>query len=157
MNLQEKVTYETKWTIEKYDATGQKYAEEVVYGNALLNSGINAIWTLVCGGTENAFNATNAQLGVGDSTAAVAPTQTDLQGTNQFWKAMDSGYPQFGVDQKVIFRSTFGPTDANFAWNEFGVRNGSGATRKVLNRRVESKGTKTAGEVWVLTLELRLQ
>ena len=157
MEVQEKIGYQAIWTIEKYDATGKKYAEEVVYGNILLNVGANAIWALVCGGTENAFNATNAQLGVGDSNTPAAPTQTDLQGTNTYWKAMDSGYPQFGVDQKVIFRSTFGPTDANFAWNEFGVRNGSGATRKVLNRRVESKGTKTAGEVWVLTLELRLQ
>ena len=42
-------------------------------------------------GQGTVFNNANARLGVGDGDAAFAVSQTDLQGTNKFRKAMDSG------------------------------------------------------------------
>lgn len=124
--------------------------------NLLLNEGINALWTLVAGGSETAFNNANAELGVGDSTTAAAATQTDLQAaSNKLFKAMDASYPTYGTSQKITFRSTFGSSEANFAWQEFSARNGNSANKN-LNRLVSNQGTKTSGQSWQLTLEITL-
>jgi hypothetical protein len=136
---------------------GDYYQGSVFAGyNLLLNEGINALWTLVAGGSETAYNNANAELGVGDSTTAAAATQTDLQAaTNKLFKAMDASYPTYGTLQKITFRSTFASGDANFAWQEFSVRNGNSANKN-LNRLVSAQGTKTSGQSWQLTLEITL-
>ena len=123
-------------------------------GNLFLEEGINTIWTAICGGSFTPFDSTNAHIGVGDGTAAESYTQTGLVGTNKYYKGMDVGYPTFGTDRKATFRSTFGGTDANFAWNEWTVANGNSDTAINLNRKVESLGTKTSGSTWILTVEL---
>ncbi len=135
---------------------GQYLGISAFPGNLLLNEGINALWTLVAGGSETAFNNANARLGVGDSSAAEAATQTDLQAAvNKLYKAMDATYPTYGTSQKITFRSTFAGADANWAWNEFTADNG-GTALKNLNRKVSAQGTKTSGQSWQLTLEITL-
>jgi len=126
-------------------------------GNVFLNEGINLIWTLVCGGSGTPFNSANSYLGVGNGTTAEDPTQTGLLGSSKLYKKVDSGYPQYGSNQQVVFRATYGGTEANFAWNEFTVANGSSDTAVNLNRKVSSKGTKTSGSTWILTLTLKIQ
>jgi len=123
-------------------------------GNVLLNEGINnGIWPLVAGdATATPFNNANARIGVGDSTTAADATQTDLLGTNKAYSGMDAGYPTYGTDQKIVFRSTFGEAEANFDWNEWVVDNGAGVT---LNRKVDSMGTKTQGS-WTLEVSITL-
>ena len=113
--------------------------------NALVQAGIGAAVT--------AFNNANSYIGVGDSTTAFAAGQTDLQATtNKVRKVQDAGYPQ-GAANVITWRSTFGTADANFAWNEWGVFNGSsGGT--MLNRKVESLGTKTNTQTWQFTVTL---
>jgi predicted membrane protein len=130
--------------------------EEKFEGNIFLNEGINLIWTLVCGGSGTPFNSANSYLGVGNGTTAESATQTGLQGTSKLYKKVDVGYPQYGTDQKAVWRATYGGTEANFAWNEFTVANGSSDTAINLNRKVISKGTKTSGSTWILTLTLTL-
>lgn len=106
-------------------------------------------------GTGTAFNNANAYIGVGDSTTAFAATQTDLQAaTNKLRKAMDATYPTVAANV-ITFRSTFATGDANFAWNEWGVFNAaSGGT--MLNRKVESLGTKTSAQTWQFTVQITL-
>ena len=87
-----------------------------IHGNVFLNEGINAIWTLVCGGSETPFDNANAHIGVGDGTDAADPSQTGLTGTNKAYAPMDSGYPVYGSDQKAVFRATFGSDEANFCY-----------------------------------------
>ena len=129
---------------------------EVVDGNLLLNEGIDAIWTLVCGGTEAAFSEASARIGVGDNNAVADATQDDLQATtNKVYAGMDAGFPVFGVDQKVIFQSSFNDGVAEFPWEEFTVDNGDAALKNI-NRKVEARGTKPAGWVWVVNLEITL-
>jgi len=131
--------------------------ERVVEGNLALQEGIVALFNLLAGETETAFNNGNAYLGVGDSSTAAADTQTGLQAsTNKLYKGMDTGYPVVGgaSDKKVTFRSTFGSSDANFAWNEWSVANGSSDSADNLNRKVESLGTKSEGSSWQLTVEI---
>ncbi|MEO0166605.1 MAG: hypothetical protein ABIL39_10770 [candidate division WOR-3 bacterium] len=157
-STKDSIGFKTKWKIEKYENEMAKelnmpYEISEFDGNIALNEGINALWTLVCGGSETPFNNTNAQLGVGSDNTSESATQTDLLDSTPTWKGMDSGYPQYGSNQKVVFRSTFGANEANEAWNEFSVRNGASANKN-LNRKVSAQGTKISGQVWILTLEI---
>jgi hypothetical protein len=122
--------------------------------NLFLAEGINYIWTAICGGSFTPFNSANAYLGVGDGTTPESYTQTGLQGTNKFYKGMDTGYPTYGSDRKATFRATFGGTEANFTWNEWTVANGNSDAAINMNRKVESLGTKSEGSTWILTVEL---
>jgi hypothetical protein len=128
---------------------------EVVYreGNLLLNAGIDEIWDLVVGDSASHFNSAGAQIGVGDSTTPAAAAQTDLQAsTNKTYKGMESGYPT-SAGQKATFKSSFGDSEANYAWNEWVVK--QSASGKCLNRKVESLGTKTSG-TWTLEVNITI-
>ena len=119
----------------------------------LVDSGRNHMVQATIGAAVTAFNNANAHLGVGDSSTAHAAGQTDLQAaTNKLRKAMDATYPS-GAANVITFRSTFGTGDANWAWNEWGTFNASsGGT--MLNRKVESLGTKTSAQTWQFTVTL---
>jgi len=122
-------------------------------GNCLLNAGIDEMWDLICGGSANHFSNTYAQVGVGDSTTTTNATQTDLQAaTNKTYKGMESGYPT-STDQKATFKASFGDSEANYAWNEWVVKQSSSG--KCLNRKVESLGTKSSG-TWTLEVSITL-
>ncbi|HEY7416180.1 MAG TPA: hypothetical protein VH593_13385 [Ktedonobacteraceae bacterium] len=126
-----------------------------IAGNLLLNEGIQEAWKLItaAGGT-NAYNAANAQIGVGDSSAAEAATQTDLQAsTNKLYKGMNATYPSLAA-QTESFQSDFLTAEANYAWNEWSIRNGATGDKN-LNRKVASLGTKATG-TWTLTAQVTL-
>ena len=105
------------------------------------------------GAAGTPFNNANSYIGVGDSSTAFSASQTDLQAAaNKFRKAMDATFPS-GGSNVLTFKSTFATGDANFAWNEWGVFNAaSGGT--MLNRKVESLGTKTNTQTWAFTVTL---
>lgn len=114
---------------------------------ALTNAGRDDIAAAVHGFTFTAFNNANAYLGVGDSTTAFAAAQTDLQAaTNKLRKAMDATYPQRSANV-VTLQSTFGSSEANYVWNEFGTFNASSAGT-MLQRKVSALGTKASGQTW---------
>jgi hypothetical protein len=149
-----------KW-FDSRDFAGGASPDEMVekYGNLLLNAGITRLLNLLIGSGATAFNNTNSRLGVGDSSTAAAASQTDLQGTNKFFMTMDATFPTVS-GQQVTFKATFGTGDANFAWQEWGIDNGSSSgatgTAPLLNRKVESLGTKTSGGTWVLTTTITI-
>lgn len=141
-----------------------------IEGNLLVYGGASAQWqTLIGNGTTTAgqaltyFSNAQAAIGVGDSTTAAAATQTDLVATtNKLRVAMDATYPAH-TDGTVVgaasaaFKATFGTAQANWAWQEWGVFNSSTlATGRMLQRKVESLGTKTSASTWALTLTLSL-
>jgi hypothetical protein len=120
---------------------------------AITDAGRNHLVQAAVGAGVTAFNNANSYIGVGDSTTAYAAGQTDLQAaTNKLRKAMDATYPS-GSTNVLTFRSTFGTSDANFAWQEWGVFNASSAGT-MLNRKVESLGTKTSAQTWQFTVTL---
>lgn len=123
--------------------------------NLIVDVGATAIWQLVTATGGTAFSNANATIGVGDSSTAEAANQTDLQAaTNKLRKAMDASYPQVS-GRSATWRATFGGSDANFAWNEWGVFNAaSGGT--MLNRKVQSLGTKASGTTWTITVTITL-
>ena len=136
-----------------------------IEGNVLTIGGASIQWqTLIGNGGAGAlqyYNNANAHIGVGDSTTAAADTQTDLVGASKTRKAMDATYPLHtdstgtAGSKSIAFRSTFATTDANHAWDEWGVFNASTGGR-MLNRKVEALGTKTSAATWVLTITLSL-
>jgi hypothetical protein len=122
-------------------------------GNCLLNAGIDEMWDLIAGDSANHFNNASSQIGVGDSNTAAGPSQTDLQAaTNKTYKSMDTGYPT-STSQKATFKASFGSDDANYAWNEWVVKQATSG--KCLNRKVESLGTKSGG-TWTLEVNITL-
>jgi hypothetical protein len=118
---------------------------------ALTTAGVNFLASAVLGqGTP--FDSANAFIGVGDGQTAFSVSQTNLVGTNKFRKGMDPLYPILHAPS-VTFRSTFNTDEANFAWHEWGVFNA--ATGGVmLNRVVESNGTKQNNQTWILEVEV---
>ena len=161
------------WSAEEMDAglAGKPYETIERQGNLLLNAGISALWgDLIGNGTATAgqsltfFNNAQSQIGVGDSTTAAAATQVDLQAaSNKLRKAMDATYPlHTDGTNSISYRSTFATADANFAWQEWGVFNGtvvatsSTTASRMLNRKVESLGTKTSAASWQFTVTISI-
>lgn len=130
---------------------------EVFEANIALNEGLQELIDIICGlGTPTKWDNSNARLGVGDSNAAENASQTGLQAaTNKTFKAMDATYPQRS-NQTAEWRATFGSAEANYAWEEYTVVNAASDTGKNLNRKISSKGTKSSGETWTLSLQITL-
>jgi hypothetical protein len=148
------------WTVgraeRKFHDTFMPYEIIEQEGNCLLNAGIDEMWDLVTGavsGADHIYDNTAAQIGVGDSSTTAAASQTDLQAaSNKTYKGADSGYPT-SASQKATFKSSFGSSDANYAWEEWVVKQ---ATSEIcLNRKVESLGTKSSG-TWTLEVDITL-
>lgn len=161
--------YEGDWTADQIDAglAGDPYERVIGTPQLLTYGGASCLWECLIGnGTATAaqtltfFNNGNAYLGVGDSSTAAAATQTDLQAvTNKLRKAMDATYPTHtdattSGAASIVYRSTFGTSDANYVWNEWALFNGSTGGR-MLNRKVENLGTKASGS-WQLSVTLTL-
>ena len=173
----DKISWKAKWRINKFkDHKGEiatalqagmstanamhLYAEafictEEFEANVALNEGLQELIDIVCGlGTPTKWDNSNARLGVGDSNTAENATQTGLQAaTNKTYKAMDTSYPA-RTNQTAEWRATFGTSDANYAWEEYTVVNAATDAGKNLNRKISSKGTKTSGETWTLSLQI---
>jgi hypothetical protein len=122
----------------------------------LLTAGRNFIANaIINNGPPTFFTNANAYLCVGDSTDAFDAADTDMQAsTNKLRKGMDTSYPTIATNL-LTFRSTFSTSEANFSWNEWGVANDASAGT-LLNRKVETLGTKTSAQSWVLTAELTI-
>lgn len=119
---------------------------------ALTNVGRNDFAADIIGGSITEFDNTNAHIGVGNGTGVFAKAQTDLQGASKFRQPMEATYPQIATNV-LTFRSLFATGDANFAWEEWGVFNAVSAGT-MLNRKVESLGTKTSAQSWQFTVTL---
>ena len=136
---------------------GSLHLDQCFLQNLLLNEGINELWTLVCGTGATKFDSANAYIGAGDSDTAASAAQTGLQAaSNKLYKAMDGGYPTYGSSQKATWRSTFGTSEANWAWEEITVANGNSDSADNLNRKVQSMGTKTSAYARTATLDITL-
>lgn len=124
--------------------------------NILVNTGLTDIGNgLTSSGLATPYTNANAHLGVGDSSTAAAVSQTDLQAaSNKLRKAMDATFPTVS-NGVYTFRSTFGTSDANFAWQEWAVFNAS-STGRMLNRAVASLGTKTSAASWQFTITITI-
>lgn len=152
----ESVTWHGRFVVAKFwadDDLTRATPYEVLEGdNLLLTSGATALWNRLAGlGAVTAFDATNGRLCVGSGTTPATAGQTDLQGASKTRKVFDAA-PTVSTNTFTAV-TTFTTADANHAWEEAGVANAaSGGV--MLNRVVQSFGTKTSSVQWVLTASL---
>lgn len=156
-------------TIEKYrgeDLTRDPYEVVTKVGNLLTTAGLTRITSLITAGGGQGATNTSARIGVGNSSTAAAVGQTDLQAAagaaNRWFQTMDATYPQTSAGV-ITFRATVGTADGNFAWNEWcidigtpTVTTGTTVNATMLNRAVQSLGTKTSAGTWVATATITL-
>lgn len=150
-----------KTIVEKYrDGEAEPYERREVDGNVLSYGGASALWDCLINASPTApnFASATAAIGVGDSTTAAAASQTGLQASsNKTYKAATISHTD-GTSSSAATSSwtaTFGASDANYAWEEWGIFDNTTPTR-MLNRKVESLGTKVNGESWTVTIQLTL-
>lgn len=146
-----------------FDAYGfQPYRVTEFTGNLITNAGWTRLMNLLTnqGGTQ-ALTATAVRIGVGNSNTAAAYTDTDLgasAGSSNRWFQPVTGAGSLGT-RTLQFQASFGSTDGNFAWNEFGLDVGTptvsaGATvNALLFNHVAgiAQGTKASGQTWTAT------
>jgi hypothetical protein len=118
----------------------------------LLNSGRDHIAKTIIGESVTAFNNANAYIAVGNSNTAFSASQTDLQGASKYRKAVDASYPQ-RTNNVLTYRATFSTSEANFDWEEWGIANDP-TSGTLLNRKVESLGTKNSYQTWQFTVDI---
>jgi hypothetical protein len=120
---------------------------------SLSNAGLSFITSAIIGAAVTPFNNANAYIGVGDGTEDFAKEQTDLAGTEKIRKKVSTGFPT--VDgNKMVFKTIFDSTEANFSWKEWGVFNAE-TGGIMFNRKVEDNGEKNGG-TWAFTVEIEL-
>jgi hypothetical protein len=132
-------------------------------GNAILQAGwarVLANLTAVPGATA-VFDSTHARIGAGNGVTAInAVSDTDLSasaGSTNRWFQLVSGSPVVAgtIPKTCAWAASFGTADGNFAWNEFGIDNGTASgntvTAPLLNRALLTTSTKAAGQTWVAT------
>lgn len=120
--------------------------------NALVNLARDMFMNAIIGGASYSdFNNANAAIGVGDSSTAVDPAQTDLQAaTNKLRVGMATSYP-IRTANAVAFRSTFGLSQGNYAWNERGIFNSTSGSQMLSRKAGIALGTKTSSFSWQIT------
>lgn len=113
--------------------------------------------------TSERFGSTGAYIHVGSSTAAFASNQNSMQSTGATPKAMDSGYPKRNdgststAPNILIYRATFTTSEANYPWEEFGIKNTtatSTGTGTLFQRALSSLGTKANTQSWQFTVAI---
>lgn len=179
--LNEKGRWHAHWTIRKFvgdfpgmtpreimDAGVKPYETLEIDGNCLQQDGINnIIWPAVVGATYTPINTANGCIGVGNGTTTASATQDALQGSSCQWVIVTSTSGT-GSSQQLVLTASFGSSYGNFAWNEIcaGTTTTPGslpstgttppATMHILNRLVQTMGTKASGTTWTATLTVTL-
>jgi hypothetical protein len=140
------------------------YKTTEVVGNLITNAGWTRLMNLLIAGGGQALTATAVRIGVGNSNTAEAYTDTDLGAaagsSNRYFQPV-SGAGSLGT-RTLAFTATFGTSDGNFAWQEFGLDVGtptvSGGTTVgalLFNRKAGiAQGTKAIGQTWAATATL---
>jgi len=179
------VRWRCQTEVAKYNApsesvrAGEVYPDEVldIDGNLLVYGGADIMWlglknglSATTGLKNTFFDNSNAVIYVGDVNTAAAAGQVDLQATSESTNrdavAMEATYPIHTTgdgstaNQNIVFRSVFSTSVGNFAWEEWAIGNTTATTApykgRILNRKVESLGTKTAAATWTVTVTLSL-
>lgn len=122
---------------------------------ALMNAGRDFIaQAIINDSSPTFFTNANAYIGVGNGTTATNATHTNLLGASTARQSQEATYPTRSTNA-LTFRSLFGTSAANFAWEEWGVFN-SATVGTMLNRKVEALGTKTSAQSWQFTVTLTI-
>lgn len=137
--------------------------------NLITTAGWGRVLTLALAGGGTAYDATHTRIGVGTATAAASASQTDLSAASatasgsREWQLVTgvgtTGGATGSTAAQLTFVATFGTGNANFAWQEWGIDQGTASgwgavSGALLNRAVSSQGTKASGTTWTATTVL---
>jgi hypothetical protein len=130
-------------------------------------AGLTRNASLLIGAGGQAPTNTSCRLGVGNGAGTAAVGDTDFSAaagsSNRWFQIMDSTFPSAAA-AVITFKATFGASDGNFAWNEWGIDIGtptvsSSATvaATLLNHKTSAAlGTKAASTTWGFTATVTL-
>ena len=144
------------------------YSKTAHEGNLIMNTMWTALITSYFGTytAPTKFSTTVGRIGIGDATSpAAAYTDTDLAAaagsTHRLFKfaAANPTTTITNATRSFVLVATFQAADAMFAWNEFGIDQGTadGTTvvAQLINHAVGiSQGTKGTNQVWTATATL---
>jgi len=136
---------------EKQDDGTELLVKDVTIKNLIVDSGKDSILKYL-GNLSGGYYL--QQIGVGDSTTAAGLSQTDLQAvTNKYWKNISSDGRVY-VNPTLYISADFGYSEANFTWNEIGLRDNNNAlvARQVDASPLVKTSSKRAIVEWQLTL-----
>lgn len=134
--------------------------------NLLTTAGWNLILTRATGGTGTAYASASTRIGVATGTAAAASGDTNFSatatGTSNRWLQLVTGDGTVGTGtavRRLSFVATMGTGDANIAWAEWGIDQGTASsagaiTAPLLNHAISAQGTKASGQTWTATANL---
>lgn len=142
-------------------------------GNLLTTAGVTRVWNLFGNlSATQAFDNTHARIGTGNTANAAgseAAGDTDLAATagsaNRWFNLVDAGVGVGGpivTTNQLKYVSTFATGNGNYAWNEWGIDNGTASgntvTAPLLNHKIVSGGlgTKTSSASWAFTVTVTL-
>lgn len=138
-------------------------------GNLLTTAGVTRVWNLTGNqGATQAYDNTHTRIGVGNTANAAgteAAADTDMAGASKYYNLVDSGAGVGGpiiTTNQLKYVSTFATGNGNFAWNEWGIDNGTAGgatvTAPLLNHKIVSGGlgTKTSSASWAFTVTVTL-
>ena len=106
---------------EKQADGSEKLIKDDTIKNLVVTVGKDAILRYISNITGGGYAD---DIGVGDSTTAAAVGQTDLQGT-AVWKTIVTADRVF-LTPTLYLSVEFGYSEANFTWNEMGLRDSQG-------------------------------
>lgn len=135
--------------------SGSTFTTEVAAGDLIQLDGDGTLMKVISVETNTSLTLSNLYNDTGGAGASslISPTETDLAGASKTYKGMEATFPS-SASQKATFKSSFGSSDANYAWEEWVVKQVTSA--KCLNRKVESMGTKASGSTWTLEVDITL-
>jgi hypothetical protein len=134
--------------------TGTAYTTDLAVGDYVTLNTDGVLYKVAAIGSNTALTLAVAFAGTTGSGASSkqSPTETDLKAsTNKVRKAMDAGFPTHtdgtgAAAASIVYQATLGATDGNWGTGiqEVGLFNASSGGR-MLNRKVQNLGVKTAG------------
>jgi len=108
---------------EKQADGSEKLIKDDIIKNLIVTVGKDAILRYISNITGGGYAD---DIGVGDSTTAAAVGQTDLQASsNVLWKTIVTADRVF-LTPTLYLSVEFGYSEANFTWNEMGLRDSQG-------------------------------
>lgn len=152
-------------SVELMALTGAPDDTAYASGNQLVTVGLARIGDLIIGTGAQAFTASRGVVGVGTSTTAFSAAHTALQGT-AYYTGVTTG--PSNTNGAITATADFSSGVANHAWEEWCWAVATAAvvpstsfttattTGVMLNRKVQSLGTKASGALWTLSATVTL-
>jgi hypothetical protein len=138
---------------EKQEDGTEKLVRDTVTKNLIVNVGKDSILKYLGNMSGGGYGHS---IGVGDSTTAAAVAQTDLQASsNKLWKAISTSDRVY-VRPTLYLSVDIGYSEANFTWNEIGLRDNQGSpvlwARQIDSSPLVKTSSKRAIVEWQLSL-----